>query len=203
MGESVQNARDDLAFMRAIAADRDRLPGNFGAQLAVPGVIFGITTLIVWRALASDGGADADWLHWIGIVATAVYLPTLLLLKRTGRETVWGPSKRLFMASWSAMGVMGAATLVCLILARGQVDAVFLLLWPALSSILWGGSWVLIAMVRREAWQVAVAGGCFLTAAVCAALIGEPQQWLALGIGILLFVAGPGLLIMQQARVKD
>lgn len=46
-----------------------------------------------------------------------------------------------------------------------------------------------------------VAAGAFVTAVICGMLISTPEQWLVTGIGILLWVAVPGALIVLGTRL--
>ncbi|HEY7799478.1 MAG TPA: hypothetical protein VIA80_11980, partial [Hyphomonadaceae bacterium] len=65
---------------------------------------------------------------------------------------------------------------------------------------LYGGAWTSISLIRRRYWGLAVAAGCFATAIACAALINTPEHWLAMGSGLLLFLAAPGAVIMRKSK---
>jgi hypothetical protein len=203
MDETAQVARENLAFLKGIAQDQDPLPAEFGGQLIAPGVIFAACAFTVWAMLAGHlTPADAQsWLRWkISAVGLALYFPITFWLSWRGRAAAWGSSKRLFGATWGAMGAMSGVTLVSLALASAEMHAPFLLLWPSIALVLWGGSWAVIASARRELWQYGVAVICFVMAVWCATLIGDPKQWLMLGVALLVVMAAPGLFITLQAR---
>jgi hypothetical protein len=85
-------------------------------------------------------------------------------------------------------------------LAQQQTGMPFYLAWPALAFVLYGGAWMLAAIVARKPWHAAVALGCFAVAATCAALIEHNSQWLLMAGGLALFVAAPGIAIVRRAR---
>ena len=203
MTDDIQSVRDDLAFMRALVHDKDPLPATFGGHLLAPGLLFGVFTLPVWGILTNRLPLDAAWLHWLWLPAAILYLPVFIWLLRQGRADTWGPSKRLFISVWSAVGTMGGVTLACLIIATFKIGGYFMLLWPPLAFMLWGGGWMAVSIARRETWCKWLAWGCFATAALAAWLIRLPEQWLVMALGMIVWIAGPGLLIILRARRRD
>jgi hypothetical protein len=189
--------------MKAFAEDRGALPAQFGANLLAPGLIYGITVFVAWGMLIGALHLPMRWIDWLWVPGTLVYLPVLRLIERSNRSETWGPSKQVFSAAWTAMGIMSAAVLVCLVLARGRYNAPFLLLWPPMAFTLYGGTWTMVGIIRRQPWYWVVGVGCFVTAFACASLISKPTEWLVMGIGILLWVAVPGAVIMFRARATE
>ena len=169
-------ARDDLAFMRALAEDSGPLPFQFGANLFVPGLLFGATTVLAWSILIGAVGLPLSWMDWLWIPAVLIYLPAHLLIRRRHPAAGWGPGKRIFDAAWTAMGMMSVAVLVSLVMARGRIDAPFLLLWPPIAFALYGGTWAMVGLIRRRRWYGVLAAGCFVTAVACASLISTPRN---------------------------
>lgn len=200
MAQDIDEAREDLAFMRALVNDQDPLPATFGGHLLAPGLLYGLGTLPVWGILTGYLDLDRAWLHWIWLPPSLLYLPILIWLIRRGRSDTWGPSRRLFIAIWSAVGTMGGVTLACLVLATFKIGGYFMLLWPPLALLLWGGGWLAISKVRRQPLYGWLAAGCFATAALAAWLIRAPEQWLVMSLAMLLCIAGPGFFIMLLSR---
>jgi hypothetical protein len=200
MNEQVLAARGNSLFMKALAAEGGDMPTQFGVQLLAPGLLYGATTLVAWAMLSGAIDLPASWMDWLWIPATLIYVPVLLLLSHRARSMIPGSGARVWVAAWSAMGLMSGAVLLALIMARGRIDAPFLLLWPPMAFALYGGAWTMLAIVRRQSSYGFVAGGSFFTAIVCAMLISTPTQWLVMGIGILLWVAGPGAVIVLGTR---
>jgi hypothetical protein len=200
MSEQVLAVRGNSLFMKALAAEGGDMPSQFGVQLLAPGLLYGATTLVAWAMLSGAINLPASWMDWLWIPATLIYVPVLVLLSRRAQSMIPGSGARVWVAAWSAMGLMSGAVLLSLIMARGRIDAPFLLLWPPVAFALYGGAWTMLAIVRRQSSYGFVAGGAFVTAIVCAMLISTPTQWLVMGIGILLWVAGPGAVIVLGTR---
>lgn len=201
MTNQTQSARDDLAFMKAMAADRDPLPWGFGAQLLAPGLLYAPCPLLVWSNLAGITHLPESWLPWLWVPAMALHLPICFWLARKSPSAV-GPNKRLFGMAWMTMGAMTFVALCGLGLAQAQYGAPFLLAWPVIAFTLYGGTWMVIGAAHARVWHRLVAAGCFASALLCATQVGSPTQWLMLGLGVLLWIAAPGLIIMTQARAS-
>ena len=203
MNDQVLAGRGDGLFMKALAEEGGDMPTQFGMQLLVPGLLYGATALVAWAMLSGALDLPASWMDWLWIPATLIYVPILLVLRHRARSMIPGSGARVWIAAWSAMGLMSGAVLIALIMARGRINAPFLLLWPPIAFTLFGGAWAMLGIVRRQSSYGFVAGGAFATAIVCAMLISTPTQWLVTGIGILLWVAGPGAVIVLGTRAAS
>ena len=201
MTDSTRAAREDLAFLRALAEDRGPLPTLIGAHLLAVGLPYGLNFILVWAVFA---GRAPWWPHaWMWatwIPGTIVYAPACILLHLRGRSFTPGPTARLFFTAGSAVGLIVLPILAVMVIAQLRTGIVFAMVWPALSFILWGGAWASLGIIRRKAWHGVVAFGSFATAMASAALIGGPAAWLVMAAGILLFVAAPGAAIILRAR---
>lgn len=142
--------RSDIPFMKTLAEEGGDMPTQFGAQLLVPGVLYGLTTLVAWAMLIGAVDLPASWMDWLWIPATIIYVPILLVLKHRARSMIPGSGARVWVAAWTAMGIMCGAVLISLIMARGRINAPFLLLWPPVIFALYGGAWTMLAIVRRQ-----------------------------------------------------
>ncbi len=137
---------------------------------------------------------------WSWAPATAVYVPLNLWLGHIGKRASNGPASRAFSAAWASVGVMAAAILATLTIASYRTGQNAFVVWPSLAMALYGGAWFVFAMAQRRSWGFGVAAGCFATALACAALIESPEHWLAMGAGSLLFLVGPGLVMVRNSR---
>ena len=72
--------------------------------------------------------------------------------------------------------------------------------FPILLFTLYGAGWGVAYAVKRKAWFAWIVLGCFLAALGSGALMGSPDQWLVLALGLFAFVAAPGAVIVRQAR---
>jgi hypothetical protein len=185
--DEAMHARRDLAFIKAVAEDKGALPSALGWHLIAIGVIFGLEFIHIWavftdRAPWPDALRSLPWLP--GLVA---YIPANLLINLRGRHMAWGPTARACGAAWAAMGLMIVPAVAVLIIGQMQAGYPFFMVWPALAFVLYGGAWIVVAMIR---------GG------VCALLIRDAAQWLVLAAGMLTFVALPGVAMLRVRRER-
>ena len=201
MTDSTRAAREDLAFMKAVVEDKGPLPILIGAHMLAVGAPYGLNFILIWAiyaGLAPWWPQDLLWGTWIP--GTLVYAPASIFLSLRGRGFTAGPTARLFVAAWSAVGLIIVPTLAVMILAQMQTGVAYVRIWPPLSFVLWGGAWASLGIVRRKPWHAVVALGSIATALASAALVESPASWLVMAVGMLLFVAAPGAAIMLRAR---
>ena len=201
MTDPMRAAREDLAFLKAIAEDSGPLPSLIGAQLLVVGVPFGLNFILVWALFAGLlpwWPRDLIWASWIP--GTLIYLPLSVVLHLRGRSFTAGPTERLFRAAWAAVGLTAVPIIAVMLIAQARTGTSFVIVWPALSFVLWGGAWASLGIIRRKAWHGVVAVGSIVTAMASAALIDVPGAWLVMAAGMLLCVALPGAAIVRRWR---
>lgn len=193
MTGSVQTARDDLAFMKSVVENRGPLPWFFGAHLCAVGLLFGLNLLL---------GATLAWPTslWCWLPASILYFPVWIIINARSDYTSMGPSARVFGAVWMAVFLMTLALVASIITAQIRTGVAYGLIWPSILCALYGGAWMVGAMIRRRAWMALVALGCFATAILTAAFTGRPQALQILGVGLLAFFAAPGLGLMRLAK---
>jgi hypothetical protein len=205
---SVDRTRDDLAFMRAVVADRDPLPALYGAHLVAIGACFGPAELVAWVAYSGLAGVSEAWAGRASLSAAIIYVPLLAaILARGFRVGAYGGvSQRAVWLIWAGVGAMTLALAVGFIgaSARDDLDGeqVMIMWLPALLA-LYGGAWTLKALLRRAPWHGIVAAGCYVASIACAwtATPSRPaSQHLLAGLALLAFFAAPGLAIMLAAR---
>lgn len=201
MSDAMQAARDDLAFLKAIADDHGPLPTLIGAHMLAVGFPYGLNFVLVWAVVA---GLLPWWppeqLSSTWIPGTLLYVPLAVYLHGRGASYTAGPTARLFTAAWSAVGLTALPIVAVMLLAQAKTGIAFAIVWPALSFVLWGGAWASLAIIRRKAWHAAVALGSFATALASAALIGAPGAWLVMAAGMLACIAAPGAAIVRRSR---
>jgi hypothetical protein len=201
MNDQTQAAREDLAFLRAVAEDRGPLPRQLGEHFVVLGLVYGLNVLAAYAGKAGfipwPAESDAIW-GWLP--ATLLHIPYAIVFSIRTRGYKPGPTIRTFMVAWGAMVLMTGAIVASLFMARAQTGVPYDQVWPAIALALYGGAWTVVSVTRKSLGDFVVALGCFITAVICAALIDRPEKFLALGLGIVLFFAGPGLAIMLRAR---
>lgn len=186
MPDNARAAREDLAFMRELAEDRGPLPSILGAHMLAIGAPFGVNVIYAWAGMRGLAPLPAEWEVWSWAPATIVYIPALIYILFKTRGATQGPAGRTFAAAWTGVGLMTWVIIAILVIATSRTSPMIWTVWPSLAVSLYGGAWTSISLIRRRYWGLAVAAGCFATAIACAALIGTPEHWLAMGSGLLL-----------------
>lgn len=200
---AAKTASGDLAFMKAVIEDRGPLAGVFGMHMFWPGLIYGINFIYIWAIAA--GLADWPWegLSWTWVPGTILYVPIPFYLWWRHRHMTLGPTARGFAAAWSSVGAMSAATVSALLIATAKTGDPFYEIWPGLAFVIYGGSWMAGAVIRRRWWHGAVAAGSFVIASLSAWRIDQPDMWLVSAVGIILFIAAPGAVIIYLSRKQN
>ena len=202
MRETADQIRADLAFLRTVAEDKGAVPEILGWHLTAAGAVFSLAMIHIWSVYAGLTPWPESWMPFLAVPGVLAYTPINLWLARRGRDCAWGPVATACGAAWAAMATMIPTAVIVLLIAQQQTGLPFHLVWPALAFVLYGGAWMLAAIVRRDPWHAAVALGCFATAAACAALIRHDGQWLLMAAGLAGLVAVPGLAIVFRARSR-
>jgi hypothetical protein len=198
MTDALREARDDLAFLREVAEDRGPLPSHLGAHLFWPGLLYGLNVIYSWAGLTGFAPWPADWYAWAYMPATIVYIPICLWLTLRSRQQHWGPGARIFAAAWSGVSIMVFTIVGIMIAASIKSGINYAAVWPPIVLALYAGAWLALGIVLRRLWAILVAIGCSLTAILIATLTGAPEAWLVMGIGMLLFMAAPGAVMMRK-----
>jgi hypothetical protein len=198
--ESVDGARDDLEFIRAVVGDKGPLGAPFGLHLLLPGLIFGANFLLTWAIATGQAPWPESLADFTWAPGAVIYLLAFFILSHRTRGTTSGPSGRGFAAAWGMVGVVTAATVLVLAIATYRTGQMFAEIWPSLAFVIYGGAWTVAALIRRKAWLALVALGSFATAAIAASQIGTAAVWLVDAVGIVLFMALPGGAIVYLAR---
>jgi hypothetical protein len=200
MSDAIHAMRSDLAFLKAVTEDRGPVPAILGWHLIAIGGVFGIAFIHIWAVYAGLLPWPKQWEHLLALPGTLAYLPVNAWISIRGRGTPMGPSARVFGAAWGAMAVMNLVAVAVIVLAGARAKEPFYLIWPALALVLYGGAWIMIAMIRRRLWNLIVAAGCFACAMVAALLVGRSVQWLLMAGVFFALIGAPGVAIVRAAR---
>ncbi len=203
MTDEMQAIRDDLAFLKSLAADDGPLPRAMGLQLLIPGVLYGLAAVLAWAIMRGVVPLPASFAGQLGLWPTVIYMPILLLLIVMTRRPPPGTATRAVVAAWSGVGLTTLSMVAAIFIggARLHVDGIWQI-WTSICFSLWGLAWWVLAVLRRDkAWFV-VAAGSLLTAVINACLVGTPEHILVCGIGILFWLGGPGLIIALSPRPR-
>lgn len=198
MTDPARAAREDLAFMKEVVEDRGPLPWDFGAQLFLPGALYGLNAIYAWAGLSGLAPWPAGGMELAWAPATAIYIPLCIWFSVRGFRQTWGPAARMFAAAWSSVGLMTLTIVAVVTVASYRMGVNYAAVWPAIAMSIYGGAWLVLGILRKRLWPVLVAMGCCLTAVAMASLADRNEAWLLMGIGLLLFMGLPGFLMMRS-----
>lgn len=195
--QNMQSLKDDLAYLRALAAEGRRAPLVGGGILAAAGGIFGIASLVHW-AVTADILRIPNWAFmaiWLG--ATVLFLIALFVLKGRVRAKPGAQSStnRAAGSAWMGVGFACFTLFIAFMVAswRTQDWLIMSLFAPVILS-LYGAAWTVAAAMTRRTWIWALALGSFAAAILSASLIGRPEQYLAYAASLFLLAFVPGVI---------
>jgi hypothetical protein len=205
MTTDVQSAREDLAFLRALAEGSSRPSVTTGLFLLITGLIWAFDALVHWTLYVGfEPMTGTQRIIFDGLV-TAVWLPLAFWLRwggpKPGEAQGVGATGRAITAAAAGIGLSVLAMLAVFVLAatRLGMPEIFAL-YPSMVFIFFGAtSLVGFFLVRRPA-PLAIALGWFLAAAAMAAAPGIPTFIAIAGLAMLFLMALPGALILRAAR---
>ena len=201
MQQDEQALRADVAFLRSLAEGGAAATVREGAILLAIGVIFGLVAAQYW---AIDAGllAVPTWLKpWLWLDGLAVFLVAMALISSRYRGRPPGAASRALAAAWTGVGAALIFADLGLFAASRRLGLPLLTPWvfPLILFTLIGAAWGVAYAVRRRLAFALAAAGSFAAAMLCGALMGRPEEWLALSAGLVLLVALPGGLIVRSA----
>jgi hypothetical protein len=89
---------------------------------------------------------------------------------------------------------------MALILASVRMDnVIFMGLFPPVILSLYGGAWLITAGLSDRGWPRLVGFGAIAAALLTAWMVGQVEQWLVYAVGLILFAAVPGYVMMREA----
>jgi hypothetical protein len=203
--DQMQTVREDLAFLKTVATDEGQLPWYLGASFFFASLIWGLPVVAIWAQQSGLMFSPGPWEGWIWLVATVVYIPFQIGLMLLSPKPKPGASTgRAFLPTWAGMGLITVVMVAVIFIAGVRMhDRQVWQIWTSLIFAVWGGAWLGVAMLRpRHGWMW-IALGSFANAMVNAFLINTPNETLGCAVGILLWMGGPGVMIMLNARTRD
>lgn len=200
MTDEMQSIRSDLAFLKSMAADEGSLPWVVGACFFAAGVIYGLPIIAVWAQLRGLIDLPGGWTSWVSVWSTVVFIPVQIALVVLGpKPKPGGAAGRAFVPAWSGIGLVTIVMVAVIFIAGARLHVKLMWqVWTSICFALWGGAWWVVAMLRpRHGWMW-IALGSMATAVLNALLINTPDQILGCALGILVWLGGPGLMIMLR-----
>jgi hypothetical protein len=198
---NVDDARDDLAFIRALVAPEDHWQRQFGKLYAAAGACYAIQMLLhigQFLGITPSHGLGAQLIGW---GPSAVFLAILIWVIRRDGPQRGGTTSRAVGAVFAAVGLTNLA--LCLTIGSVALRLHSLTLWliyPCVVMILQGLAWMVAFMLRRRGWLGVVALGWFGVGVAMAIFIDNMVGYVAAAtVGVICFMLIPGLYLMRQA----
>jgi len=196
-------ARDDLAYLRALVQGVEGFPRGFGQAYSAAGICYGVQFLLHGAQAvgwAPDAGAVA---LVIGVGPTVVFLALLAWITvRDRSEGIAGVASRAIRAVFSAIGMANlAAAAVVGSVALRQHSLTIWLIFPCIIMVFQGAAWLVAYVLWRRAWFAPVAAGWFAAGIAAALFIGQPAAYLTVcGLAFLVLMLAPGVALARPAR---
>ncbi len=204
MSPDAQSARDDLAFLRAIAGGDETVQmRTFGEAYFAAGLIYGGQMLLHAAQAMGFLRGDSLWGLAVGLGPSVLFAPVLAaIIWRHRKERLSGAVSR---AVGGVFGAVGLANLFLIVVigsvAWRQHSVQTWLIYPCCVFVLQGLAWQFAFVMRRRVWFAAVAAGWFVCAVAMAVSIAT-VGWFILfaGLGLWLCMALPGWVLLRASK---
>ncbi|THD58812.1 hypothetical protein [Phenylobacterium sp.] len=198
---NVDDARDDLAFIRALVAPEDHWQRQFGRIYAAAGVCYAIQMLLHIGQFLNVTPRDGLGAQAIGWGPSIVFLGILFWILRRDGPQPGGVTSRAVGAVFAAVGFTNLALCASIgsVALRLHSQTIWLI-YPCVVMVLQGLAWMVAFMMRRRPWLLAVAVGWFATGVAMAIFIDNMVGYVAAAtVGVVCFMLTPGLYLARQA----
>ena len=205
MTDDIRTIQSDLAYLREVAADEGKLPWIAGANFLAGGLIYGLPLLAVWAQMNGLIDIPGPWTGQSPLWETALFVPlSILIALKAPKPKPGGAVGRSLVAGWSGVGLTTIVMVLVIFIAGDRLPVKLMWqVWTSICFALWGAAWWVVAMLRPHRGWMLVALGSLATALVNSVLINTPYELLGCAIGILVWLGGPGLLIMLRDRPRS
>lgn len=192
---------DDISYMRRLAESGRQGPILGGVFLAAAGVVFGVACAVSW-AVRSGVMPVKGWNElylWLGAFAVFAVFWVIVFLRTLSRgRPVAAASNSIFGTIWSACGIGVMVVFCTTLLVANRLNApVVLNAYIPVIFAFYGAAWFASAALSKRSWMHLAGIGSFLFAFVMALLAENSLQLLAMGAGLILLLALPGLKLMM------
>lgn len=200
--DQMQSVKDDIAFMRALAAEGQRTPLLGGRILAAAGLIFAAASLLYWALITGLLDLPRGWGSfgiWMG--ALAVFLLALSLLSRSiaQKPGAGSPTNRASGSAWMAIGMSIFAMGVSYAAAGWKLQSEEVMAtFPSVIFALYGAGWAVAASMTGKSWLWFVAIGSWAMSPVLGWFAGSSEQYLAYAAALILLTFVPGVVLTRQ-----
>lgn len=199
MGNPVQSASEDLAYLRGIV--------ETGGQQRTTGILFTIAGLLYGGQVMGHWSQAAGLLRlsplgglilMVGPTVVFLAITAWVLTRSRGRPA--GSTAKAFSAVFSSIGMTNLVMVAIFAPAalRAQSWSTWLF-YGAVVYALQGCGWLTAFSLRKEVWMGITAAGWFAAAIVMGLLVANPLNYaLVAAISLTVLMVGPGLIMMRK-----
>ena len=202
MTSEQQSAREDLAFLRALAEGDGRPERNFGKGYFAAGLIYGVQVLLQWAEYADVISLPGLGSLAVVTVPTALFITYAIWINRSAGASVG--ANRTLNAVFMSAGLTNLVILTIVATVAISLEAHFLwMIYGAVVYAFQGAAWFVAFRLLRRAWMLAVALGWFASAVAAGVAIGalNIHAFLAVTVfDIFVLMALPGAIIVRAAN---
>jgi hypothetical protein len=198
----IDDARKDLAFMRALVEPDDRWLKQFGETYSAAGLCYCVQMLLHAGQFIGLTPNDGIGGLAIGLGPTVVFLALLAWIIQRNAPIRGNSTARAIGSVFGAVGLTNLA-LVMIIgsIAWRMHNLTIWLIYPCSVMVLQGLAWLVAFMLRRRGWMAVVATGWFITGLGMALFIDNMAGFVAAaGVGMFCFMLLPGLWMLRRSR---
>ncbi|RFB04805.1 hypothetical protein [Parvularcula marina] len=204
---SIDQARDDLAYLSSIVADRKPSLHAAGVLYGWAGILYGAQCLISWIGMVTPLEYPPLLHLAIGILPTVIFLVICVVVSRTNKVKGYGTgfTTRAISSVFGGAGLANFALVAVFALAAfRREDYTLWLFYPVSVCALQGAVWYAAAVMRRRWWMGFVAAGWLVSAVVASLFTEMPQHYLlVLTIALFVLMAFPGYAFMRISRTEE
>lgn len=201
---SPDEAREDLAFLRALVQAGDDGRRQMGEAYLAGGVCYGVQML-------GHGGQFLGWVPDSGPIGLAIaagptvvflVLITLVNIRRRRATPRQDAASRAVGSVFAAVGLANFALIA--IIGNAAIRAHSLEVWqiyPSIILVMQGAAWMVSWLVKRQTFAALMSVGWFISGVAAGLSIGHLGAFiLVLTLSLWLLMALPGYLMMRDAR---
>lgn len=205
MTDEIENAREDLAFMRALAESPDRHNHQMGFALFAGGLIYGFQTAVQW--LVHIGVVPLEGVFYAAFIAAcslAFFLVLGVMIWRGRGRKISTTAGRAYEAAFQAAGLANLSIVLVFLAAtfRSGSGEIWYFYTPLVFA-LQGAAWFVFFRLRKRAWLGLVATGWFAAAVGLGLTTHTSTYILVASLSLLTLLGLPGLVMMRLARQSD
>lgn len=202
MSSDHETAREDLAFMRALAETPAQPNATMGFALFAAGLIYGFQTLVQWAAWAGYISLPGPFYLAFVIGCSLAFLALLgVMIWRNRNKPTKSVSARAYESAFEGAGVANIIIVLFFVLVSiRQSDSGIWYYYTPMIFALQGGAWFVGFRLRKRLWLGLVSAGWFISAISLGFTTHSQTYVLIIALSLFLLLALPGWVMMRLAR---